>query len=43
MKFLNSITFFIIRPNPVRKKKKQNKTNKQKKLRLTLHPPPSAN
>ena len=46
MKVLNFITFFTIRPNPVRKKNltKQNKTNKhtnkQTKLRFTLHPPP---
>ena len=39
--------FFHDPPEPCAQKKKQNKTkqNKQtnKKLRLTLHPPPSAN
>ena len=43
MKFLNFITFFMIRPNPVRKKTKQNKTNKQKKIEINPTPPPSAN
>ena len=40
MKFLNFITFFMIRPNPVRKKKnKQNKTNKQTKIEINPTPP----
>ena len=38
MKFLNSITFFIIRPNPVRKKKKKNKQTKKTEINPT---PPS--
>ena len=42
MKFLNFITFFMIRPNPVRKKKqnktKQNKTNKK----IEINPTPAS-
>ena len=38
MKFLNFITFFMIGPNPVRKKQQQqNKTNKQK---IEINPTP---
>ena len=37
MKFLNFITFFMIRPNPVRKKTKPNKTKKQTK-KIEINP-----
>ena len=40
MKFLNFITVFMIRPNPVRKKKKtkQNKTKQTKKTEIIPTP-----
>ena len=41
MKFLNLITFFMIRPNPVRKKTKQNKT-KQRNKKIEINPTPAS-